>query len=301
MHRTSQNISLTEQVNHRKTESGGFLDSINRFVRIHDLMGRILIYQMGKVGSTSLESSLGSRAHHAHSLFGFHRFKYFVKDPNLFHDPKIELEVWMKSLLKRAYLRFSRRPLKIISLVREPVSRNVSAYFQELDSRIKILFPAKNDRFKTKNYINVVEEDFYNIGAHDTPLKWFDDEIKRAFGIDAFAHEFDRESGYTIIREKNIELMILKLEKLNGLEKKVSEFCGERISLKNENESGNKWYHSIYRDFKHNFQPRTEYINSLYDSKFMAHFYTDEEIAGFRKKWNKSKADLAAGLKDSVG
>ena len=42
--------------------------------------------------------------------------------------------------------------------------------------------------------------------------------MKEVFGIDVFAYPFDAEKGYTLIKEGNIELLLMKMEKLSELE-----------------------------------------------------------------------------------
>lgn len=84
----------------------------------------IIIYQMGKVGSTSLEKSLPN---------SFHTHTLYAKEPNplstSFYKSSFVLKTryfLIRNLIKR------RRKIKIISVVRHPLERNFSMFFHDL-------------------------------------------------------------------------------------------------------------------------------------------------------------------------
>ncbi len=92
---------------------------------------RILIYQMGKVGSTSVQRSLYDagvgplHVHYIHAdLSHMERFTETEKD--------FPLHFYIGRVL-RYYLAITSHRLKIITLVRDPIARFVSAQFQTLD------------------------------------------------------------------------------------------------------------------------------------------------------------------------
>lgn len=78
------------------------------------------------------------------------------------------------------YALVDRKPLKIISLVREPIGKNVSSFFQNLDVNTGLS--------NAKNKLSVAELRgiFIKDYCHDVPLQWFDKNILINFGIDVF-------------------------------------------------------------------------------------------------------------------
>ena len=46
-------------------------------------------------------------------------------------------------------------------------------------------------------------------------FEWFNVELKEPLGLDIYQYEFDKMRGYQIIEKDNIELLLIKLEKLD--------------------------------------------------------------------------------------
>ena len=79
-----------------------------------------------------------------------------------------------------------------------------------------------------------------------------------------------------------------KLEKLNENAKiAFREYLGvDVIKIKNQNLGENKEYSSVYRKFKESVKLPKSYVDLMYNSKFALHFYSNEEIDLFRKRWS---------------
>ena len=72
------------------------------------------------------------------------------------------------------------------------------------------------------------------------------------------------------------------------MEEVIGSFLGiDNFKLVNTNRGNHKWYASLYRDFLQEIQIPDWYLDYYYNSAFVKHFYTPEEIAGFREKWSK--------------
>jgi hypothetical protein len=123
-------------------------------------------------------------------------------------------------------------------------------------------------------------------------FNWFDNELKAFFGIDVYAHPFDREKGYSIIKQGNIEVLVMKMEKLNSLESVIGEFIGApQFKLVNDNVGSNKIYKYLYKNVKDAVKIPREIFSVCYGNPRMSHFYTEEEKAAFLKKWEKNIVD----------
>jgi hypothetical protein len=124
-------------------------------------------------------------------------------------------------------------------------------------------------------------------------FNWFDNEIKAVLGIDVYKHPFNREKGYSIIKQDNIEVLVLKLEKLNTLESVIGEFVGvSDFKLVNINEANSKPVKYLYKNVRESIKlPRKIFDFYYKDNPRMNHFYTKEEQAEFLKKWENNIAD----------
>lgn len=228
---------------------------------------------MGKVGSTSIEHSLTKHdllAIHIHTLQK--SFSPFSKNwpPNHAHQTRSD---FAKKLLSDGF------GIKIISGVRDPVARNISAFFQNLS--YYGFNPKSTEPEHTDALISVFFKDF----SHAEPLDWFDREIKQCIGIDVFEHEFNGE--YAIIQARH-PLLILKTEATDEKkEEGIKELTGEKIKLSRKNTADDKSYSGAYREFMAQIRFQKQYLDRMYNSKYCRHFYSQKEIEEFRQKWRE--------------
>jgi hypothetical protein len=257
----------------------------------------LIIYQMGKVGSSTVHASLKDK------LNDFQIYKIHDLSPDtLVIDERLYKRKWRKSRTKKdvpfhhwesqflsKFLNCQShgKLIKIITLVRDPIARNISSFFQTLEMEYQLSY---EDLLKSNDPIkmDVLLDLFVNkVKNHEYPLHWFDNEMKRYFGIDVFDHPFPKERGYKIIKSNKIEFLIIKLECLrdNG-ESAFEKFLNlEKFEFTNDNVSQNKLYSFLYNDFKKNIVLPDSYINSMYKSKYVNHFYSEDEIIEMKKKW----------------
>jgi len=231
----------------------------------------ILIYQMGKVGSKSIHAALLKQykgiVGHTHSLSRNHR--------------RLDIRL----IYKWAVL--DKKPLNIISLTREPISRNVSAFFQNFERDTGVAY--KEADLSTAE----LKETFLTNYRHEVPLFWFDWRVKELFDIDVFAHPFPKEEGIGRYQKNNIRLLVMHSEISDAKkERAIGDFLGIngfRLSKK-ENIGAKKAYQTTYKDFKSNILLPADYVEWMCDSKYFNHFYTSETIESVRKRWNEAEA-----------
>lgn len=270
--------------------SNGFIDIYRKYSDEE----QVLIYQMGKVGSVALEDSINN-AIHVHSLRGL---KYeptpsylgFVKSRNNFQQLFLRFND-LKYFVKR-YSLSRRKKIKIIVGVREPISRNVSMFFQELYSwifRYMTGFPGKKTWLSSNRDegMGFLYDAFRCAYDHNYGVEWFDNEFRKVTGIDVYEHDFDKELGYTVINKGKYEVFIYKIENLKYLTEELSGFLAKKIVIGNGNTGSKKWYSDVYREFINTFRFEDEYVDSLCNSKFTKHFYTKSEIINIKDKFNK--------------
>lgn len=194
-------------------------------------------------------------------------------------------------------------PLKLMIGVREPVAQNISALFEcngrvisirrnidDMDAQRMFDEKVVNDICGQKSLEYPVESEVVS-GAlfHEYLVQnFFYGEIKNILGIDIFAYEFNKEAGYSIFKQGNMEVFVYRLENLNGLTKEIGDFCEiENFQLITSNVGFDKFYNKPYKQFIEGVTFPKEYLDKTYQSEFMRHFYTDEEIEKFYKKWEK--------------
>ena len=119
-------------------------------------------------------------------------------------------------------------------------------------------------------------------------VKWFDREFLPTTGVNIYDYPFNTEHGYTEIHTEDYDILVLQLEQLNENMAIIQRFLGlsEPFELMNRNMSSKKWYHLLYKEFKAAYKPPGQFIDALYSSTFMTHFYSEADIEKFRKKWD---------------
>lgn len=236
---------------------------------------KFFIYQMGKVGSSTLYKSIPNAAQ-------FHNFdtdtpqKYFAPVEERLYQ-RLRWKFWFFAIKFRIkYLKLKNQKIKFISIARDPIARNISGYFQTLEGK-------KN---KLDMNISSLRKDFLNNTNHLAPLVWFDKELNRHFGIDIYKYPFNKEKGYIIIKEKNYEVFLVTLESLSKNLTELEEYINfESLDLSSENRATNKWYSNLYKDFKNKVDIPENYIKKMYNSKYTNYFYSDEQIDKFKHRW----------------
>lgn len=143
---------------------------------------------------------------------------------------------------------------KFIAGVREPIMGGISEInkTQNMESGI----------------INIVN---YIVGH-------FDNQYKNSLGVDVYEYDFDHEKGYTIISKDNIELLIYRFEDLPRIfSQAIEEYLGiPDLKLPHINVAPQKKFH---------FDKK--FLDEIYSSRMIRHFYTEEEIENFYRQWQK--------------
>ena len=238
---------------------------------------KVLIYQMGKVGSTSLIKSILDfkiQPIQIHRLF-FTNNEVKLNIRRIIVKLKMHLDIFIHQYILR-------KRIKIITGYRDPMARNVSTFFQHLNRNYS------KKEIASINYKELID-DFSHSTFFDTPNNWFDIELKRKFGIDILKNSFDKEKGYSIITNKKVDVFVYRLDKLNQLEEEIGMFLNiKNFKLTGANIGSEKSYAQLYIDFKKNYTPSDTLIKKLYTSKTINHFYSSKDIELLKNKWIKN-------------
>lgn len=225
----------------------------------------ILVYQMGKVGSSSVYFSLKK----AYSGVVLHTHELSADHEN--------------PLIRRLYrwVVEQKHPVYVISLTREPMIKNVSGFFHNYERYM-------GERYSPHADLERVRDAFLDRYVHDNVLTWFDDHILRNFGLDVFQTAFP-SSGILEMCHEQLRLLILRSELADPeKEQAIQAFLGlGSFRLKNRNIGAKKYYADLYRDFVGSVTLPEEYRNRMAHSKYYQHFYDAESIEAECRRWGR--------------
>lgn len=284
-----------------------------RFAKLHLRSSRnpILVFTMGKVGSSTLARSLSPRdiqrrVTHVHYLTPerldaieeFHKVALRKHAGTSMERVLYPHHVWRGRYIAQRLGTFGRdEKVKVITLVRDPIAKTVAAFFENLRLFFGYDYESKLNEGKKDEITSDLKKLFYEHYVKDlkvfeidaNPLTWMDEELKATFGVDVFASPFPREQGYKIYSSHNAEVLLIRLEDLNRCAASaVNELLGvESFKMVTLNKAENKIYASLYKDFLDNIALPDSYLDFMYDSKMAKHFYSADELAGFRRRWSQ--------------
>jgi len=232
----------------------------------------VIILQMGKVASQTIWKSLETQ----YSGLVVHSHNFQPNKGGLIMGSK-----WAAyNEVHRYYHSSAFKRLRIITLVREPVGRNVSAFFQNFmrDTGMDL----RSQDFSADQLKHLFIEK-YN---HDKPLLFFD-EINTHFGIDVYDQPFAAEGFMLFSNLKGVEMLVMKHD-LPDSEKEmaISSFlCIRDFKLMTYNISDNKYYADFYKRFREQVKLPDWYLIKMKESRYFRHFYSKEVIDSVCEQW----------------
>lgn len=239
---------------------------------------------MAKVGSLSVYFSLKKSLpttpiFHIHTLDEqeVNKGNQLCFDQGIFPGSKSPVFLINSSILSK------RIPYKIVCLFRDPIERNISAFFDAFTLHTGL---------KPQNYtgsLEALKQIFYDKLNHDYPLFWFEKQFKEATGVAIYSTDFNTELGYQIIKKNNVEILLINSQVAD--EKKedlLIDFCDlKTFVLKNRNLSHKKEFAALYTQFKSEIRFSEEYLDRLYSSNYAKHFFSKTHIEKQLKKWSE--------------
>lgn len=233
---------------------------------------------MGKVGSSSIYQSLRKEVPFADTFHIHHLSSHWLHEILPTRHKKSRVNIGIGEEVLRCIKKNPNKRIKVITLTREPVIRSISNLFQNWQHLYDNIEDVSSEELK--NHIESIDYEY--------ALNWFDDEFFRYLNIDIYQLPFDTNKGYEIYELDNVDICCIKLEKLNEVGSKVlKDFLEMDLNLFTSNKSSDKGSKDKYGYLKENVKIDKDILNQLYDSKYMQHFYSEEEIAKFKMKWSR--------------
>ncbi len=246
----------------------------------------ILVFTMAKVGSLSVYFSLKKRLSknaifHVHSLDEIQ----IKKGIQLCFQNKVYPGSKTPVFLINKKIITQKRPFKIVCLFRDPLERNISAFFDafKLYTGIK-----PNDYNGGSKKLKEYYDENLN---HEFPLNWFDNQFFDATKINVYDYKFDKEQGYSTLKTDAIEILLINSDINDSVkEDLIKNFCNlKSFKLKNRNLSSSKEYALLNSNFKKQTKFSKEYLDLLYNSKYASHFFTEKHIINQKEKWSNQR------------
>lgn len=270
------------------TSSLSNLKKLYRTIRPrYGIRSPIIVYQMGKVGSSALYAglralSLSVPVYQCHMLNNLDEIEASVRKMYRTSPPVLP-EIERGRALRREIEQKQGTEWFLLSMVREPVARNVSAFFQNLPD----LIPGAMDRPSNDPLdIGWVRDEFIHHYDHSAPAEWFDSQLRDVFDIDVFASPFPIARGYETYKGPNARLLVLRYDNLKEcIAPALSEFLGlKEFTLPRVNVTDDKQFRDLYRRFLATPLP-ADYVRQMYGTSYARHFWTDAERAALTARW----------------
>lgn len=220
---------------------------------------KILIFQYGKVGSTSITLSHASNSHYE-----------CIQES---YNEKI-LHTHLHDVAKDILSKY--RNILVINIVRLPIDRNISDFFQNIESKCKnynqlsineIIQIYKKNSLDQLNYIDVWMSHFFNI-----------------FNIDTDNFKFDKINKYNKLKFNGNDILLFRFEDLEyitlNILPKYNIFVNEK-----KNESLKKHYAKLYKSVKERYKIDDFEKEKIIYSKITNIYYSKEEILEHIKKY----------------
>jgi hypothetical protein len=233
----------------------------------------IVVYQMAKVGSSSVVAALQDArlpVFHVHRMDTGHLRNLREERRRLgWLIPPVSAHDRLGIRLRRRVIDRGRR-VTIVTLVRDPIARNISSYFEHLDAiwqrpnaHEHVPLPSLMEGFRTRF-------------PHTEPLTWFDNEMRPVTGIDVYAHPFDAS---LVVQQDNMEVLILKSELPDASKARIlSDFLRvPPLSLAPVNRTSHKAKGPAHQAFVSTLRLEPAYVEQMLGSRYMRHFYTAAE------------------------
>jgi hypothetical protein len=259
------------------------------------LFGRlVLIYQMPKIGSQTIESTLQHCSFPTHVL----RFHYLSAAfarmlrhgltsprPNAGWRRDVEAQLDFLQRTSRAirYRRVLRLfgwgipKLEVITGMRELIGLMLASIFENYSYFAPNIESMSTDRCREA----LLNPKTFKILNH-----WFELELAAFTRINVFDREFPHQAGHAIYENHFARVLVYRFESLKDLPAILTEFLNWPIpSFVNRNLGESKQYADQYQGVKNALQLPADFVRSLYQNRMMLHFYTDSEREAFYRRW----------------
>lgn len=192
---------------------------------------------------------------------------------------------WHSDRLLHQKMILPKRPGRFISLVRDPIATNVSAFFYFNVNWFRDL-PTTPD-------LSAMSDDellgsFMERYPHHVTTDWFDLEPRETLGIDVYSEPFPHDRGVVELVRGGFRMLVLRTDLDDGIKgEAISDFVGvEGVTIPRHNTSSHYGLRELHRRLHAGITACPDYIDRMLEHRFTRHFWTDAERAGMRARWS---------------
>ncbi|MFM2063181.1 MAG: hypothetical protein RLZZ507_2851 [Cyanobacteriota bacterium] len=247
-----------------------------------------LVYTMGKVGSSTIYSTLETELKVANVFHVHHLSNKWLETINTDatitkNYPRIKKAQHIQKLKSTPGKHF-----KVISIVRDPIAKKVSGFFQNPH-----LYSLTQQDLLTISPDDACDLIIQNRMKFYDTVEWFDNEFADFTGIDIYQQSFSHSDKQQVIYDNNVDILILRLEDFKDQEtlllnlQKFIELPIQKIT--NANITEEKPFAALNKQVVDRIKFPDDFVNDIYSSKYCQHFYTPDELHKFRNKWTGAK------------
>lgn len=229
----------------------------------------ILVHTMGRVGSSTLQATiqnqLGRPVPHIHALNPETLVRQVARAGSLARS-SASVQAGVDAV--RQIMRATGR-IKVITAVREPVDRNLSAMFAALTNG------RGSSEVEAALKDSAAVRRAWEAAHHDRPHVWFDREVLEPLGVDIYKYQFP-DNGLQTIRGDRVDILVVRAEVDNGRKlEAASRFLGfDSLPVVTRNDAARHGEMAeLYRRWRAIVGPTEEYIAHHRNSRFGKHFY----------------------------
>ncbi len=235
-----------------------------------------VVYTMGKVASSSTSRAILAAGLNCLDIHNMNHEKILAVAQGWINKGQFPPPNICVSMAHRERLLVKNNKCLYISLVRDPIARNLSGFFQNLHHMDDVIKNESDPEKLTQHFIDSYQ--------HDLPLNWFDREYKAQLGIDVFSWPFDRKNRYTHNAATNT--ILFRIDCPDEVKSQVlTDTLGREITVGRLNVGANKDYSALYEKIKNRVSFPTAFLDKMYNSKFVRHFWLPNEIEAMKNNW----------------
>ena len=265
-----------------------------RFMRTLLFKRFIYFFQMGKAGSTSARFAVKEYLERQDKGYG-HWSASEIGNTVLFHTHRISYlsDFYRRVVLWRVRLGL---PLTVICSVREPIARDVSAFFHFYCQFVPELLENTSLReleelflldSRPKPKSTLQPPQWLPHAEHEFTLSWFDKYFKPLTRIDVYKQPFPIDRKWQVYRRGFTRVLLYRTDLERSEQTKlISRFLSIKLDeMRLENSSEDKDYAELYSRFRESVKLPEQYIRRMHDSRFAKHFWSTQELKVAADKW----------------
>lgn len=244
----------------------------------------VLILTPGKVGSSTLYFNL--KKYFKGNVYHIHRISKIgiekSKIEHLLSDRKsIPLHLIIAEILSKK-IDFSKDNVIVISIIREPISRSISSFFQNIDFHRNTI-ESNNLKIDTEASLLMLK-DILNESICSDLEDWFKTEVEDVLKIDPFVLSKNSNLNYVA---NNGSFILFRMEDMKmawlGIVERLFK-TDFNFPLSNYNIGGMKYYSDSYSFVKNKIRLEQNVFDSIVHHRFYKTFYSDK-IESSKSKW----------------